>query len=215
MSVANATLRLLSALILGGVIGWEREVNSRAAGLRTHMLNSLASATFAIAAMELTSFEGDPDMAMRIDPRRPGGTGGSQIGTGAARAAETPIPSPLSRNPAFSSTRREAGLSVKTSALSGPMPAPSSQVAKPATTSEPSPPPATTGSSNYQIGAAGSPRPAIPTPTEPTTAPSRSITSRKGGVAVSSGNRAANSSASMPGRNRNSIRATSGRVAMA
>lgn len=68
MSVATATLRLLSALILGGVIGWKREVNSRAAGLRTHMLISLASATFAIVAMELTSFEGDPDMAMRIDP---------------------------------------------------------------------------------------------------------------------------------------------------
>lgn len=68
MSVATATLRLLSALILGGVIGWEREVNSRAAGLRTHMLISLASSTFAIVAMELTSFECDPDMAMRIDP---------------------------------------------------------------------------------------------------------------------------------------------------
>lgn len=65
MSVATATLRLLSALILGRVIGLEREVNLRAAGLRTHML---ASATFAIVAMELTSFEGDPDMAMRIDP---------------------------------------------------------------------------------------------------------------------------------------------------
>ncbi len=75
MSVATATLRLLSAIVLGGVIGWEREVNSRAAGLRTHMLISLASATFAIVAMELTSFEGDPDMAMRIDPRRPGGQG--------------------------------------------------------------------------------------------------------------------------------------------
>ena len=45
MSVANATLRLLSALILGGVIGWEREVNSRAAGLRTPVLILTARGT--------------------------------------------------------------------------------------------------------------------------------------------------------------------------
>lgn len=90
MSVANATLRLLSALILGGVIGLEREVNSRAAGLRTHMLISLASATFAIVAMELTSFEGDPDMAMRIDPlttRRTGVNPATPLPGGTARSA--------------------------------------------------------------------------------------------------------------------------------
>ena len=42
-----AVLRLVTAMLLGGIIGWEREVNARAAGLRTHMLISLAAATFA------------------------------------------------------------------------------------------------------------------------------------------------------------------------
>jgi putative Mg2+ transporter-C (MgtC) family protein len=51
-------LRLLVAVILGGIIGWEREVNNRPAGLRTHMLTSLAAAGFAIMAMELAAIGG-------------------------------------------------------------------------------------------------------------------------------------------------------------
>ena len=44
----TAALRLATAMLLGGIIGWEREVNARAAGLRTHMLIALAAATFAV-----------------------------------------------------------------------------------------------------------------------------------------------------------------------
>ena len=39
-------LRLIAASLLGGVIGLEREAKERPAGLRTHMLTSLAAAVF-------------------------------------------------------------------------------------------------------------------------------------------------------------------------
>lgn len=68
--LGTAALRLMTALALGGVIGWEREVNARAAGLRTHMLIALAAATFAVVAMELTSFEGAPQTQLNTDPLR-------------------------------------------------------------------------------------------------------------------------------------------------
>ena len=50
---AIVALRLLAALILGGVIGIEREVNSDGAGLRTHILVSLAACLFALLAFEM------------------------------------------------------------------------------------------------------------------------------------------------------------------
>lgn len=43
-------LRLLLASLLGGVIGWERERRTRAAGLRTHMLVALGSALVMIVS---------------------------------------------------------------------------------------------------------------------------------------------------------------------
>lgn len=70
MPLDVAAIRLVAALVLGGIIGWDREVNARAAGLRTHMLISLAAATFAIVAMELTSFEAAPDARLQMDPLR-------------------------------------------------------------------------------------------------------------------------------------------------
>ncbi|NHF72456.1 MgtC/SapB family protein [Paracoccus xiamenensis] len=70
MSELDATLRMSAALFLGALIGWEREANARAAGLRTHMLISLAAALFTIIAMELTHIEGDPQAAMAYDPGR-------------------------------------------------------------------------------------------------------------------------------------------------
>ena len=70
MAMGTAALRLATAIILGGVIGWEREINSRAAGLRTHMLIALAAAAFAIVAMELTSFESAPGIVLQTDPLR-------------------------------------------------------------------------------------------------------------------------------------------------
>ncbi|RJL20102.1 MgtC/SapB family protein [Paracoccus siganidrum] len=63
-------MRLLLALFLGALIGWEREVHARAAGLRTHMLISLAAAMFTTVAMELTHFPSHDDLRLQIDPLR-------------------------------------------------------------------------------------------------------------------------------------------------
>ena len=44
------TLRLLLAALLGGLLGLERELTAKPAGLRTHMLVALGSAMFVLAA---------------------------------------------------------------------------------------------------------------------------------------------------------------------
>ena len=62
-------LRLGSACILGFLIGLDREIRGRPAGLRTHMLVSLAAATFALTAIEITAAFGDVEVA-QIDPLR-------------------------------------------------------------------------------------------------------------------------------------------------
>jgi putative Mg2+ transporter-C (MgtC) family protein len=42
------TLRLLLAAILGGLLGYEREVQGQAAGIRTHMLVAMGAALFVL-----------------------------------------------------------------------------------------------------------------------------------------------------------------------
>lgn len=46
------TIRLLMAVLLGGLIGYEREHRHKAAGLRTHMLVALGAAVFVLAPSE-------------------------------------------------------------------------------------------------------------------------------------------------------------------
>ena len=50
-------VRILLAIALGGVIGFEREMKHRPAGLRTHMLVSLGAAIFTLMSI---SFAVDP-----------------------------------------------------------------------------------------------------------------------------------------------------------
>jgi putative Mg2+ transporter-C (MgtC) family protein len=50
-------LRLAVATLLGGTIGWEREQKGRAAGLRTHLLVSLASATYMLVSTQFVYFQ--------------------------------------------------------------------------------------------------------------------------------------------------------------
>ena len=38
MEFARVTIKLVLAAVLGGAMGWERELKGKAAGLRTHML---------------------------------------------------------------------------------------------------------------------------------------------------------------------------------
>jgi putative Mg2+ transporter-C (MgtC) family protein len=55
------TVRLVVALLLGGVIGWERELGRMPAGFRTHALVSLGSAIFTvISAYAFTGPGSDP-----------------------------------------------------------------------------------------------------------------------------------------------------------
>ncbi|AVF04564.1 MAG: hypothetical protein Devi2KO_24930 [Devosia indica] len=46
-------IRLVIAAILGALIGFEREINTAEAGLRTHILVSVAAALFTILAFEI------------------------------------------------------------------------------------------------------------------------------------------------------------------
>jgi len=50
--LVRVILRLLAALAVGALIGYERERVGKAAGLRTHMLVSMGTALFVISALE-------------------------------------------------------------------------------------------------------------------------------------------------------------------
>jgi putative Mg2+ transporter-C (MgtC) family protein len=57
----DLTMRLVAALVLGGVIGWERELQRMPAGFRTHALVSLGAAIFTVvSAYGLTGPQSDP-----------------------------------------------------------------------------------------------------------------------------------------------------------
>ena len=50
-------LRILVGTALGGVIGYERDIHGRPAGLRTHALVALASATFMVISTHLAYYQ--------------------------------------------------------------------------------------------------------------------------------------------------------------
>jgi len=63
--------RLALAVVLGGAIGFERELRDREAGLRTHMLVCLGSALFTIvSAYGFHEFLASNDQVIRADPTR-------------------------------------------------------------------------------------------------------------------------------------------------
>lgn len=62
--------RLLSAAIVGGLIGFERELGQHSAGLRTHMLVALAAAVFSILMLEVLHLPVPDPERVRIDPIR-------------------------------------------------------------------------------------------------------------------------------------------------
>ena len=67
---ASAAIRLGSALLLGGLVGLERERAARPAGLRTHMLVSVAAALFTTMALEIAAAGGRLGPDLRVDPTR-------------------------------------------------------------------------------------------------------------------------------------------------
>jgi putative Mg2+ transporter-C (MgtC) family protein len=67
----EALLRLALAAVLGGLIGIEREIREREAGLRTHMLVAMGSALFTIvSAYGFHSFLASGQAVVRADPTR-------------------------------------------------------------------------------------------------------------------------------------------------
>src|SRR5581483_9066050 len=67
----GALVRLAAAAALGGAIGLERELDEKAAGLRTHMLVSLGSALFTmVGAYGFHDFLVNGGSVVRTDPGR-------------------------------------------------------------------------------------------------------------------------------------------------
>jgi putative Mg2+ transporter-C (MgtC) family protein len=50
--LARIVMRLLAALVVGAIVGYQRERMGKAAGLRTHMLVALGTALFVISGVE-------------------------------------------------------------------------------------------------------------------------------------------------------------------
>lgn len=63
-------LRLAGALVAAGIIGFERELDNRPAGLRTHMLTGLAACVYCIVMLALLDQAADKGDHIRTDPIR-------------------------------------------------------------------------------------------------------------------------------------------------
>src|SRR2546425_1456423 len=50
-------IRLVVGTLLGGVIGYERDIHGRPAGLRTHLIVALASSTFMVVSTHFVYFQ--------------------------------------------------------------------------------------------------------------------------------------------------------------
>jgi putative Mg2+ transporter-C (MgtC) family protein len=68
-SVSEVVIRLLVALVAGGIIGWDRERLDKPAGLRTHMLVGLGSCTFTLLGFEVSGHLASKD-GHEFDPTR-------------------------------------------------------------------------------------------------------------------------------------------------
>ena len=66
ITLLEVLLRMTLAAVLGAMIGWDREAQSKAAGVRTHMLVSLGAAVFILATIEMVQLSG----AKGADPTR-------------------------------------------------------------------------------------------------------------------------------------------------
>lgn len=69
MPAWDVFLRLSVAVIVGGAVGFDREMRSKPAGLRTHVLISLAAALFTVITFELHA-EVASQRALGADPIR-------------------------------------------------------------------------------------------------------------------------------------------------
>ena len=66
MNIGSMTLRLLLAIVLGGIIGIERETSHKPAGLRTNILICVSSAMMMIIAELFSGKNGSGQEVMRV-----------------------------------------------------------------------------------------------------------------------------------------------------
>ncbi|MEB3181951.1 MAG: MgtC/SapB family protein [Nostocaceae cyanobacterium] len=62
----NMIFRLCLALVVGGIIGSERELKQKPAGLRTHMLVCVGSAMFVLIPLQMGIHSSSPDALSRV-----------------------------------------------------------------------------------------------------------------------------------------------------
>lgn len=65
-----AFTRLISAVVLGALVGLEREWRRKPAGLRTHILVSVAACLFVMIGLEISALDFGDDGEQRNDPLR-------------------------------------------------------------------------------------------------------------------------------------------------
>ena len=70
MPTEIAILRLIMAVLLGGIIGLERELSARPAGLRTHMMIALAACLLTIVTFEMLALPSLEGATEKSDPLR-------------------------------------------------------------------------------------------------------------------------------------------------
>ncbi|AVH65874.1 hypothetical protein CDG77_21520 [Nostoc sp. 'Peltigera membranacea cyanobiont' 213] len=62
----NISFRLCLALVIGAIIGLERQMSHKPAGLRTHTLVSMGSAVFTLIIMQTGELQTSPDALSRV-----------------------------------------------------------------------------------------------------------------------------------------------------
>ncbi len=64
---AQLIIRIAVATGLGGIIGYERDLHSRHAGLRTHIIVAMAAATFMVVSAHFMFYQGYLDSTKHLD----------------------------------------------------------------------------------------------------------------------------------------------------
>lgn len=70
LSQWEALLRVALAAVFGGVIGLERELREKQAGLRTNMLVAMGAALFTVSSIQFAEFFVNWPGSIRMDPSR-------------------------------------------------------------------------------------------------------------------------------------------------
>ncbi|SFR53198.1 putative Mg2+ transporter-C (MgtC) family protein [Marinobacter daqiaonensis] len=70
LPIMDILIRLSAATGLGFLLGLEREIRNKPAGLRSHMLVSMGAATFVMVGLHVLFATAEGDPSARIDPTR-------------------------------------------------------------------------------------------------------------------------------------------------